>query len=150
MAGLLKTLISTFFLQACDGTQKVTTSASQRTKSGGPKPADHMFVGGKIEGPFVPGAAPSHMPVHVGAGPVVMAGHLSLMPRRQKNTTCQNPEGQAGCCLLLLRSKCQGCICNSASSHCSEHLRRDLLKGILCTVLEEQGLREAPGSFTAP
>lgn len=107
-----------------------------------------MFVGGKIEGPFVPGAAPSHMPVHVGAGPVVMPGHLSLMPCRQRNTTCQNPGGQAGWCLLLLRSKCQGRIRSSASSHCREHLRRDLLEGILCTVLEEQGLREAPGSFT--
>lgn len=39
-----------------------------------------MFVGGKTEGPFVPGAAPSCMPGHVGAGSVVAAGHLFSCP----------------------------------------------------------------------
>lgn len=117
-------MISTLFLQACDdGTQKVRTVVSQRTKSRGPKPADHMFVGGKIKGPFVPGAAPSHMPVHVGAGPMVAAGQLSLMSCRPRNATCQHPGGQAGWCLLLRRSKCQGHIRSSGSPHCSEHLR---------------------------
>lgn len=71
---------------------------------------------------------------------MVVAGHLSLMPCRQRNTTCQHPEGQAGCCLLLCSSKRQGCICNPAIPRCSEHLRTDLLKGLVCTVLEEQAL----------
>lgn len=43
---------------------------------GAPKPADPMFVGGKTEGAFVPGAAPSRMPGHVGARPVVATGRL--------------------------------------------------------------------------
>lgn len=92
----LGTVTPTLFLQACDGTQEAMSSVSQRTKSGGPKPADPVFVGGKTEGPFVPGTAPSCMPGHVGAGPVVAAGCLFSCPAGREMPHASTLEARQG------------------------------------------------------
>lgn len=55
-----------------------------------------MFVGGKTEGPFVPGAAPSCMPAHVGAGPVVAAGHLFSCPAGREMPHASTLEARQG------------------------------------------------------
>lgn len=92
----LGTVTPILFLQARDGTQEAMSSVSQRTKSGGPKPADPVFVGGKTEGPFVPGTAPSCMPGHVGAGPVVAAGCLFSCPAGREMPHASTLEARQG------------------------------------------------------
>lgn len=59
-----------------------------------------MFVGGKTEGAFVPGTAPSRMPAHVGAGPAAAASVLMPSGREMPHTsTLQARQGGAHPCV---------------------------------------------------
>lgn len=91
-----RTVIHTLFFRHVMAHKRLEALSHKGLNLGAPKPADPMFVGGKTEGAFVPGAAPSRMPGHVGAGPMVATGRLFSCPAGREMPHASTPEARQG------------------------------------------------------